>query len=182
MEKTREMPQWEEERQCIMKLLQRGKTALNNKLCRKDVNSRWEREEKRKNKTKEQNQRKKDQHARTNQLNQWQSMTNHQHTTRILRTAPDSGKKNSKGSRQTYRIQFMGNTTSKHRVGQQRERTHSLTSQTVMFTLLKCTGSCDLQNKHPQFNSDFFPMQTIIAHIAQNMNYLWYWTLYKDMY
>ncbi len=91
-------------------------------------------------------------------------MTNHQRTTRIVHTAPDSGK-DSKGSMQTYRTRFMGNTTSKHRVGQQRERTHSLTSQTVMFTLLKCTGSCDLQNKHLQFRGHFFPMQTIIAQI-----------------
>lgn len=34
-----------------------------------------------------------------------------------------------------------------YRVGRQKECKHTLTSQTVMFTLLKFTGSCDLQNK-----------------------------------
>ena len=54
------------------------------------------------------------------------------------------------------------------RVGRQKERMHSLTSQTVMFTLLKCTGSCDLQKKQFQFSGQFFPKQTIIA---MTMNY-----------
>lgn len=58
----------------------------------------------------------------------------------------------------------MGSATSKHRGGQQRERTYSLTSQTALFTLLKCTGSCDLQTyAHFQFNGHFFPVQTLIA-------------------
>ena len=52
------------------------------------------------------------------------------------------------------------------RVGQQRERTHALTSQTLLFTLLKCTGSCDLQNKHLQFSGHCFPMQTLKAQIT----------------
>lgn len=47
-------------------------------------------------------------------------MTNHQHTTRGLHTAPDSGK-DDKGSMQPNRIQFRGKVTSKHGVREQSE-------------------------------------------------------------
>lgn len=134
--------------------------ALNDKMHRIQ-----KKQEQRSKKEKDQNRKKNNQDAETEHLDRWQSMTNHRHTTRILHTAPDGGK-DSKGSTQTYRIQFMGKTTSKRRVG--RHAHTSLTSQTVMFTLLKCTGICDLQNKQLQFRGQFFPMQTIIAQIRTN--------------
>lgn len=87
----------------------RRKTALNDKLRRKDVNSQSEmgKNKNRRQKREKKTNRRKTQRAKADLLDQWQSMTNHQHTTRILHTAPDSGK-DSKGSMQTYRTTIYG--------------------------------------------------------------------------
>lgn len=144
-------------------------TALNNKLHRKKCKSQ---SEMRKNKTKGQRKRfkKNNERAKRDHVDQWQSMTNCQHTARTLHTGSDSGK-DSKGSMQTYRIQFMGNTTSKFRVGRQKERAQSYITDSDVYSAEVYRKLWSAKQTSPISRSLLFPMQTIIAQIRHTMKW-----------